>query len=149
MIRRYEQFSTAIGRIYHQIQHVERDEMAKYGLKGPHAQCLVVLCRFRDGITVSDLCEACEKDKAAVSRAVAELEKKGLLIRECSGSNAYRARLKLTDEGWNAARKIMKRAEEVVEYAGQDLSDRNRIIFYNALNSISKRLREFPKEGSE
>lgn len=149
MIRRYEQFSTAIGRIYHQIQRVERDEMAKYGLKGPHAQCLMVLCRFRDGITVSDLCEACEKDKAAVSRAVAELEKKDLLIRECSGSNTYRARLKLTNKGWNAARKIMKRAEEVVEYAGQDLSERDRILFYKALNSISKRLREFPKEGSE
>lgn len=149
MIRRYEQFSTAIGRIYHQLQKLERDEMAKYGLKGPHAQCLVVMCRFREGITVSDLCEACEKDKAAVSRAVAELEKKGLLYRESGSGNTYRALLKLTDEGWNAARKIMRRAEEVVLYAGQDLSERDRIIFYHALNAISDRLREFSKEGSE
>lgn len=149
MIRRYEQFSTAISRIYHQLQRVERDEMSKYGLKGPHAQCIVVMCRFRDGITVSDLCEACEKDKAAVSRAVTELEKKGLLIREMQGTTSYRALLKLTHRGWCAAREIVQRAEEVVLYAGQDLGDKDRIAFYHALRTISNRLREFTKEGTE
>lgn len=149
MIRRYEQFSTAISRIYHQLQKVERGEMAKYGLKGPHAQCLVVMCRFREGITVSDLCAACEKDKAAVSRAVAELEKKELLFRDSCSGNSYRALLKLTDEGWNAARKIMRRAEEVVRYAGQDMSEADRIIFYHSLSAISGRLAEFSKEGAE
>ncbi len=147
MIRRYEQFTTAIARIYHQIQRVERDEMGKYGLRGPHAQCLVTMCRFRDGITVSALCEACGKDKAAVSRAVAELEQKGLLVRQASGCGSYRARLLLTDEGWRAARKIVRRAEEVVQYAGQDLSDPERVCFYQTLRTVSGRLHELTENA--
>ena len=74
MIHRYQQFSTAISCLYHDIQKLERVEMAKYGLKGPHAHCLQVMAGFPKGITSAQLTERCEKDKAAISRAVAELE---------------------------------------------------------------------------
>jgi aminoglycoside phosphotransferase family enzyme len=74
MTRKYEIFSTVVSSLYHDIQKIERTEMAKYGLKGPHAQCLVVMARYPEGITASRLCELCERDKAAISRTVAELE---------------------------------------------------------------------------
>ena len=48
--------------------------MEKYGLKGPHAQCLLAMRRNPQGITASQLCTICDKDKAAISRTVAELE---------------------------------------------------------------------------
>ena len=74
MIDRFEQFSSSIAAIYKCIQKIERDQMARYGLKGPHVQCLVIMSRFPEGVTAAELCELCEKDKAAISRAVSELE---------------------------------------------------------------------------
>ena len=43
MESRYELLSGSISCMYHDIQRIERVEMAKYGLKGPHAQCLLAM----------------------------------------------------------------------------------------------------------
>ena len=91
MITRFEQFSSAISSIYQSIAKIERVEMAKYGLKGPHAQCLLAMSRYPDGITAARLCEVCEKDKAAVSRTVAELEEAGMILRPDPDGKRYRA----------------------------------------------------------
>ena len=91
MVSRYELFSSAISSIYHDIQRIERTEMARFGLKGPHAQCLVALNRYPEGITAARLCEVCEKDKAAVSRIIAELEEEGMVTRDSQGGSRYRA----------------------------------------------------------
>ena len=74
MESRYELLSGSISSMYHDIQKIERTEMAQYGLKGPHAQCLLAMKKHPEGITAARLCEVCEKDKAAVSRILAELE---------------------------------------------------------------------------
>ena len=74
MIDRFELFVAAISGIYRDIQKIERDEMVKYGLKGPYAQYLVAMKRCPQGITASALCEVCDKDKAAVSRMLGEME---------------------------------------------------------------------------
>ena len=73
MLRRFEEFCSIISAIQHNIQKIERDEMEKYGLKGPYAQYLVTMSRCPEGITAAQLSEMCDKDKAAVSRALAEL----------------------------------------------------------------------------
>ena len=114
MISRFVQFSSSIAAIYKYIQKIERAEMLKFGLKGPHVQCLVVLSRYPEGLTSAELCELCEKDKAAVSRAVTELENKGLLIRSAQSSGAYRASLTLTETGLQAAKFVSARAAAAV-----------------------------------
>ena len=77
MISRYEIISASVSSIYHDIQKIQRTEMAKYGLKGPHAQFLLAMSRYPEGITAARLCEICEKDKAAISRTLTELEQAG------------------------------------------------------------------------
>jgi len=74
MISKYEMYSAFISGMYHDIQRIERTEMAKYNLKGTCAQFLVTLSRYPEGITAARLCEVCEKDKAAVSRTMVELK---------------------------------------------------------------------------
>ena len=80
MENRYELISASISSMYHDIQKIERVEMAKYGLKGPHAQCLLVMNRHPQGITAARLCEACEKDKAAPAGACRAQPPKGRLL---------------------------------------------------------------------
>ena len=100
MDHRFERFSLAIFEISRCWHKLAADEMAKYGLKGPHAMYLVTIRRFPEGVTSAQLSELCGRDKADVSRAVSLLEEKGMIYRE---GNLDRALLKLTDKGREAA----------------------------------------------
>ena len=79
MVTRFEQFTASVASIYRSVQKIERVEMAKYGLKGPHAQVLLAMSRFPEGVTSGELVKLCDKDKAAISRTVAELEREGII----------------------------------------------------------------------
>ena len=147
MITRFEQFSSSITCIYRYIQKIERVEMEKYGLKGPHAQCLLAMGRYPEGITAARLCEVCDKDKAAVSRMVAELEEKGMLTRDAAGGVRYRARLKLTQQGRAAADHVEQLARLAVEEAGTGMTDQQRAAMYGALELIADNLQAICAEG--
>lgn len=147
MIQRYEMFSTAVFRLYRDVARIEREEMEKYGLKGSLAQYLSILTRFPEGITATRLCEVCDKDKAAVSRAVADMERKGLLYRQNAGDSGYRALLMLTEAGREAAGFVHRRAQWAVEAAGRGLTEEQRAVFYQTLNQIADNLHRISQEG--
>lgn len=147
MIERFERFLFAISEISKHWHKIAGDEMAKYGLKGPHAIYLTAMYRYEDGITAPQLCELCGKDKADVSRMMAMLEKKGLVIKEGIHHNLYRGVFKLTSQGKIAAEHVRERASLAVEIAGKDLTEENRTVFYEALESIVMNLREISKKG--
>lgn len=147
VINRFEQFSSTIAAIYKCIQKIERDQMVRYGLKGPHVQCLVVMSRYPDGVTAAELCELCEKDKAAISRAVSELEKEEMLVRVGDRDRVYRTPLKLTEKGAETARRINRLAEQAVLQAGKGVTDENREIFYAALDTIAENLQIICENG--
>ena len=147
MISKYEVFSTVVSSLYHDIQRIERTEMAKYGLKGPHAQCLVIMARHPEGITSARLCEICERDKAAISRTVAELEEAGLLTRRGLNGIQYRVPLMLTAEGLAAAQNVNDVATMAVEQAGAGLNDDQRQVFYGVLGHIAQNLHNISRDG--
>lgn len=147
MISKYEIFSTVVSSLYHDIQRIERMEMARYGLKGPHAQCLVIMARHPEGITSARLCEICERDKAAISRTVAELEAAGLLIRREQHGIRYRVPLVLTEAGQTAAQEVNAVAGRAVEQAGAGLNDEQRNVFYTVLGEIAQNLHTISRDG--
>lgn len=148
MIDRYEQFSMSISSIYKTIQKLKREGTAQYGLKGPHVQCLLEMLRHDDGVTLSRLCELCELDKAAISRAISELEEKGMVERGDGADKLYRAPLRLTSAGRGIAQKVSGLVERAVELAGEGLSDADRQIFYRTLDLIAANLRRISREGT-
>ena len=122
--------------------------MEKYGLRASYVQYLITMSRFPEGITATRLGEICEKDKAAISRIVAEMENKGLVSRESDkNNNMYRARLVLTDEGQKAANYVCERAEWAVNAAGQGLSEEDKKIFYGVLEIFEANLRRISRDG--
>ena len=147
MISKYEMFSNSVACLSRDIQKLERMEMAKYGLKGPHAQCLLALSRYPKGMTATQLCELCEKDKAAISRIVAELESADLVERLERNGSRYRASLVLTAAGQKAAQTVSRTAQLAVERAGEGLTDDDREVFYRVLNQISENLHAICKDG--
>lgn len=149
MISRYEIISSSVSCMYHDIQKIERTEMVKFGLKGPHAQCLLVMSRHPEGITAAQLCELCEKDKAAISRTLAELEQSGMVLRTERNGTRYRANLTLTEQGKAAAQAVKQRAQLAVERAGEGLDDAQREVFYHVLALIAGNLHTICKDGLE
>ena len=147
MISKYELFSASVSSLYRDIQRIERRETAKYGLKGPHAQCLLAMSRYPEGITATQICDICEKDKAAVSRTLAELEENGLVLRTARNGSRYRALLTLTEKGKDAARTVNEKAQIAVELAGAGLDDAQREVFYTVLDVIAGNLHTICKEG--
>lgn len=147
MLDRFERFSFAISEISRCWRKLASEELAKYGLKSPHATYLTTLYRYPEGISVPKLCEISGKDKSDASRMIAILEEKGLATKKVVDGSLYRGLWVLTDLGKNAAEQVSLRANKAVELAGKDLTDETRDIFYLALESITANLTTLSKEG--
>lgn len=147
MVDRFQRFSYAISELSRYWHKIASDEMEKYGLKGAHAVYFTTLYRMPEGITAAQLSEICGRDKADVSRAISIMEEKGLAIKEGGAKNQYRALLKLTDAGRQAAQQIGARAELAVELGGQGLTPEHREIFYTAMEQIVSNLQTLSENG--
>lgn len=147
MLERFERFSFAIAEIYRCWHKLAAEELAKYHLSSAHAVYLNTLYNNPEGMTAAKLGEVSGKDKADVSRMVAILEKKGMLEKQRVRENMYRALLKLTEKGKEAARHVQERAAIAVELAGTGLSDSDRAIFYRSLGQITANLQMLSKKG--
>ena len=147
MISRFERFYSAIAVINRCVLKIERVEMAKYGLKAPHTQCILAMGQHPEGITAARLCEICEKDKAAISRTVAELETAGMICRSDPEGKRYRSLLRLTEQGTAVAHNISDLVHRAVRQASEGYVDRDRDIFVNVLTMIAGNLESICQEG--
>ena len=59
MEERFETFTVLIARINRGIKRIKAEEMAEFGLKGPHVSCLYYLSCCGE-MTAAELCERCD-----------------------------------------------------------------------------------------
>ena len=90
MVDRFGRFSLALFEISRHWYRLAGEEMARYGLKAPHAIYLTVLYRSKNGLTGPELCRRCGRDKSDVSRTLAVLEEKGFVRKEVVNGSLYR-----------------------------------------------------------
>lgn len=144
---RFEQFTLSVSRIFQSMQKIQRHEMAAYGLKSAHVVCLLSLYEHPSGVTAARLAQLCEKDKAAISRTVTELEQAGMVLRTAKNAGGYRAMLQLTAEGRTIAEQVREKTILAVEQAGSGISDTERNILYAALERIADNLQYICRDG--
>lgn len=147
MVDRFQRFSFAINEITRCWHRIAAEEMGKYGLKGPYSIYFTTMSRFPAGITAAKLGELCGRDKADVSRAITLMESKGLVEREATGKNAYRAPLKLTTSGMEVAHIINEKTAIAVEWASKGIEWNKGVIFYEILEVITANLQALSKDG--
>ena len=147
MITRFERFTRAVNEINRCWHNIAAQEMANYGLKAVHASYLVTLLHHPDGITAAELSRSCGRDKAEVFRMMNMLQQKELVSRLATGSGTYRAVFTLTSEGEAAAKQVTFLAESAVEFAGGQMSEQERSLFYSCLDQIVDNLRILDKQG--
>ena len=95
MEERFETFTVLIARINRGIKRIKTEEMAEFGLKGPHVSCLYYLSCCGE-MTAAELCERCDEDKAAISRSLDDLEKNGYITCASGAGKRYKSPLYLT-----------------------------------------------------
>lgn len=144
MIERFELFTTTIGQIYKNLQRIKMQEMAEFQLKGTHVMCLFELNRNKEGLTVTQLSNLCGEDKAAISRTVSDLIKRGLVATD--SEKKYRAPILLTPSGQTTADRIDEMVAEAVLAGSAGLDEQERSIFYKALTTISENLKNYLNE---
>lgn len=147
MVGRFEQFCAAIVAIQRSIARIERMEMEKYGLKGPHAQCILMMGHNPEGITAAELCTACDKDKAAISRALSELENAGMISRVDPNGKRYRSMLYLTEKGRSVADQLDDQVHRAISQVSDGYDVETREIFVHVLNMIALNLQELSQSG--
>lgn len=139
MEERFKTFTVLMSKIRRNIQRIKAEEMAEYELKCPHVSCLYYL--YKEGaMTAKQLCDICDEDKAAISRSVDQLGKRGYV--ECldETKKRYRAKIKLTEEGYSVAEGVVQKVDRILDFAGEGLSEEDRGTFYRSLQIISANL---------
>ena len=147
MIGRFETFTLSLSRLSTYWSKIAAEEMAPYGLKGGYIVYLIALYKTEEGLTAANLCEMCVRDKAEVSRAMKAMEEKGLVCRKQAASKSYRARITLTELGREVTYALRERIKLAVEKGGSGLTEEERDVFYNSLETISANLKEISKVG--
>ena len=148
MEQRFETFTVQIAKISRCIRKIKTGEMEEFNLKSPHVSCIYYLYQ-NEGITAKALCDVCDEDKAAISRAISFLEDNGYI--ECCSKTEkrYKSPLKLTLKGKRVGAKIAKKVSHIVDVASPNMSDSERKKFYQTLTSISQNLEKICENYGE
>ena len=145
MENRFEHFTLDIFNISKYWNKIATDEMKKYGLRGAYALYLLILDGYEGEMTAARLADLCQRDKADVSRALADFQKKGIL--EPYEGPRYRITPTLTPRGHALAVQIRARAEVALDLAGQGITDEMRENMYHCLDLIAANMRSICEEG--
>ena len=142
MIDRFEDFTTCIAQAQKYILKIKSHEMQIFGLKASHVMCLFYMGKYSEGLTAGELTSLCMEDKAGISKALAELKKKELIIPyNENGKKIYRAKYLLTEKGKEIYEKASEIISNVVTECGIGLSNEERTTFYRSLELIVSNLK--------
>ena len=142
MEQRFETFTVQIAKISRCIRRIKTAEMAEFDLKSPHVSCLYYLYKNSNGMTAKELCDVCEEDKAAISRAISYLEENGYIECISKTEKRYKSPLMLTKKGKQVGEKIAVKVDHILDLASPGLSTKEREEFYQTLTFISNNLQK-------
>ena len=148
---RFEDFSNLICAALKSLQKIKNHGMEPYGLGSTHTLCLKKLNSSPEGLTRKELEEACEIDKAQISRLIGELTEKGYVYEE-SGGRGYRKKIFLTEKGKMVAVEVDQKIRKVLSYVSGEIPEENIAIMYTTLEIICENLRraeEIPLGNTE
>ncbi len=139
MNERFETFTVLMTKISRNIRKIKAGVMSEFDLKSAHVSCVYYL--YKSGpLTATELCEACEEDKAAVSRSIDYLEKNGYIVCDSETAKRYKTPLRLTDKGNEIGRRLADRVDSVLDEVGAEMGDEMRKTMYESLSIVCEDL---------
>lgn len=139
MQERFKTFTLLMAHISRSIRRIKTEEMAEFNLKSQHVSCLYYL--YRGGaLTAKELCDACEEDKANISRSIEYLEENGYLVSEAEPSRRYKRHLILTEKGETVARRLADKVDAMLRQVSEGVTEEDRAVMYRCLDMINTNL---------
>lgn len=141
LIERFEAFTTSVTKAYKCIQKIKLAEAERVGLKANQVMYLYYLGKNPEGLTAKELCKLCLEDKAAVSRMIVNLIKKGFVKpSETDSGRKYRTKFMLTPEGYERNKQLNEAIAMAVSKASSSLNEDDREKFYRVFFDITDNL---------
>ena len=142
----YEQFEAELPILFSKItKSFNRnygDFLKPYGLSKLHAFYLLCLLKNSHGIKVKQICDELGCDKANTSRALADLESKGIISKSSQNDNEKKYDIKLTDKGFNIAKNFEKSVKENVGIMLSVLNQEDVNYLTNIIRKLSDNIGE-------
>lgn len=143
---RFENFVELINALHKEIERIKAAEAARLGFKGGDVMCLYYLAKHPEGLTASELARKTDVSRAAMSRTVTRLADEGLVEIGDGTADAmsrYRAPVRLTESGKEAAAPIEDIARSVLDETGAVLTEESRMQMYDTLGRVLTVLQNF------
>ena len=138
---RFLNFVLTIDRISKNIKRIKDNAMEKYNLRSAHVMCLFSLVKTGEGLSSTELSEACGVDKAFVSRVTTELEKRGYIQRsKNSRGSIYKCKFILTEQGSEVKDYMNNKIAEVMNGVSGELSEHKLRAFYEVLSILDENI---------
>lgn len=149
-MERFEAFTGSVLELNRYLQKIKDIEMKPFGLRASHVMCLYYLGRNPNGLTSTELSEACREDKAAISRSVSFLVERALIRGDFQEhKRSYRTKLFLTEAGKELVETIDRRIDTAMTQGGSGLTEEQRKNFYAAMEIIIKNLSQYVTEKEQ
>ncbi len=142
MEQRFETFTVLVAKLSRLIRKIKGEEVAEYNLKSVHVSCLYAMYRQNRNLTATELCEACDEDKGAISRSIEFLEGQGYIACESKSEKRYKSPLMLTEKGREVGEKIAQKIDFFLEKASEGLEEEERKVLYKSLMLVSDNLQK-------
>ncbi|WP_294517901.1 MarR family winged helix-turn-helix transcriptional regulator [Atopobium minutum] len=142
--KRFETFSGLIFALHKEVQRFKKAEMARFGLQGTDASCLLCLHKYPKGIPSADIARALDVDRALVSRSLASLMQKGYAQThddQGQGAVGYRSPVFLTKKGMELACQVEEIITRMVGLAASELIQEDIVVMYRVLEEILDKTR--------
>ena len=138
---RFVDFSNLIYSASKSLLRLKTRGMKAYGLGSAHTFCLRTLQQSEDGMTRTQLAEACSVDKAQISRLIAELAEQDYVC-EASKGRGYRKKIVLTERGRRVADGIDDIVAHVLTYVSGEIPEEDIERMYQTLSLICEKLKQ-------
>jgi DNA-binding MarR family transcriptional regulator len=113
-----------INRLHKNMQKIYDDLLKPYGLSKFHAFYLMFLMKYDKGLKLNELNDKIGCDKANTSRAIMDMENKGIIIREVNTDCEKKFIVKLTNKGFDIANKFKQMSRDCMQNLFGKLSNK-------------------------
>lgn len=124
-----------ISNFLKKIRKAQNEMLINYHLSSIHMMYLMVLYRNLDGLTLNNLNDLLNVDKANTTRVVKDLIKKGYLEKDEKGIRKYK--VKLTEEGIIVTKKVKKNSAYLQAKVKDILNEEEQLFFIKILLKIN------------
>jgi DNA-binding MarR family transcriptional regulator len=146
--RIYDNNILAFDRITKNIKRIIDTVLKEHGLRSTHASCFFRICEANDGLTSTELAEACGVDKAFISRITAELMENGYICKDPNSVGMiYKRKFVLTEKGHEIYDALLKELSQITEKTRYEITDTKLQAFTEVLSTLDKNIIDYLKGG--